>query len=103
MNKLKTFSQEYKEQLDDLNPVQDKLGDIFTYVKGTGENLIDSLDTLVYTAAQSKEALQDFDDGIKILSQGLNETDKQLLLDFASNYKELFTTFQQLQQFSGKP
>jgi hypothetical protein len=24
-------------------------------------------------------------------------------LDFASNYKELFTTFQQLQQFSGKP
>ena len=103
LNKLKTFSQEYKEQLDDLNPVQDKLGDIFTYVKGTGENLIDSLDTLVYTAAQSKEALQDFDDGIKILSQGLNETDKQLLLDFASNYKELFTTFQQLQQFSGKP
>jgi hypothetical protein len=103
LDKMKTFSQEYKEQLDDLNPVQDKLGDIFTYVKGTGENLIDSLDTLVYTAAQSKEALKDFDDGIKILSQGLNETDKQLLLDFASNYKELFTTFQQLQQFSGKP
>ena len=103
LDKMKTFSQEYKEQLDELNPVQDKLGDIFTYVKGTGENLIDSLDTLVYTAAQSKEALQDFDDGIKILSQGLNETDKQLLVDFASNYKELFTTFQQLQQFSGKP
>jgi hypothetical protein len=103
LDKLKTFSQEYKEQLDDLNPVQDKLGDIFTYVKGTGENLIDSLDTLVYTAAQSKEALKDFDEGIKILSQGLNEADKQLLLDFASNYKELFTTFQLLQQFSGKP
>jgi hypothetical protein len=103
LDKLKTFSQEYKEQLDDLNPVQDKLGDIFTYVKGTGENLIDSLDTLVYTAAQSKEALKDFDEGIKILSQGLNEADKQLLLDFASNYKELFTTFQKLQQFSGKP
>ena len=103
LDKLKTFSQEYKEQLDELNPVQDKLGDIFTYVKGTGENLIESLDDVVYSAKQSKEALQDFDDGIQILSQGLNETDKQLLLDFASNYKELFTTFQMLQQFSGKP
>jgi len=103
LEKLKTFTQLYKEELDNLNPVQDSLGDIFTYVKGTGENLIESLDNLVYTAKQSKEALQDFDDGIKILSQGLNETDKQLLLDFASNYKELFTTFQLLQQFSGKP
>jgi hypothetical protein len=103
LEKLKTFSQLYREELDNLNPVQDSLGDIFTYVKGTGENLIESLDGLVYSAAQSKEALQDFDDGIKILSQGLNETDKQLLLDFASNYKELFTTFQMLQQFSGKP
>jgi hypothetical protein len=103
LNKLKTFTQLYKEELNDLNPVQDNLGDIFNYVKGTGENLIDSLDTLVYSAKQSKEALQDFDDGIKILSQGLNETDKQLLLDFASNYKELFTTFQLLQQFSNKP
>jgi hypothetical protein len=103
LEKLKTFTQLYKEELDNLNPVQDSLGDIFTYVKGTGENLIESLDGLVYTAKQSKEALKDFDDGIKILSQGLNETDKQLLLDFASNYKELFTTFQLLQQFSGKP
>ena len=103
LDRLKTFTQLYKEELNDLNPVQDSLGDIFTYVKGTGENLIDSLDGLVYSAAQSKEALQDFDDGIKILSQGLNETDQQLLLDFANNYKELFTTFQMLQQFSGKP
>lgn len=103
LDKLKTFTQLYKEELDNLNPVQDNLGDIFTYVKGTGENLIESLDNLVYSAKQSKEALKDFDDGIKILSQGLNETDKQLLLDFASNYKELFTTFQLLQQFSGKP
>jgi hypothetical protein len=103
LDRLKTFTQLYKEELNDLNPVQDSLGDIFNYVKGTGENLIDSLDGLVYSAAQSKEALQDFDDGIKILSQGLNETDQQLLLDFASNYKELFTTFQMLQKFSGKP
>jgi hypothetical protein len=103
LDKLKTFTQLYKEELDDLNPVQDKLGDIFTSVKNTGEDLIDSLDTITYTAAQSKEALKTFDEGIKILSQGLNEVDKQLLLDFASNYKELFTTFQQLQQFSGKP
>ena len=103
LDKLKTFSQLYKEELNDLNPVQDSLGDIFTYVKKTGENLIDSLDGLVYSAAQSKEALQDFDDGIQILKQGLNETDQQLLLDFANNYKELFTTFQMLQQFSGKP
>ena len=103
LDRLKTFTQLYKEELNDLNPVQDSLGDIFTYVKGTGENLIDSLDTLVYSAAQSKEALQDFDDGIQILKQGLNETDQQLLLDFASNYKELFTTFQMLQKFSGKP
>ena len=103
LDKLKTFSQEYKEQLDDLNPVQDKLGDIFTSVKNTGEDLIDSLDTITYTAAQSKEALKTFDEGIKILSQGLNEADKQLLLDFANNYKELFTTFQMLQQFSNKP
>ena len=103
LDRLKSFTQLYKEELNDLNPVQDSLGDIFTYVKGTGENLIDSLDGLVYTAKQSKEALQDFDDGIQILKQGLNETDQQLLLDFASNYKELFTTFQMLQQFSGKP
>ena len=103
LDRLKSFTQLYKEELNDLNPVQDSLGDIFTYVKGTGENLIDSLDGLVYSAAQSKEALQDFDDGIQILKQGLNETDQQLLLDFASNYKELFTTFQMLQQFSGKP
>ena len=103
LDKLKTFTQLYKEELDDLNPVQDKLGDIFNSVKNTGEDLIDSLDTITYTAAQSKEALKTFDEGIKILSQGLNEVDKQLLLDFASNYKELFTTFQQLQQFSDKP
>ena len=103
LDRLKSFTQLYKEELDDLNPVQDSLGDIFTYVKGTGENLIDSLDGLVYSAAQSKEALQDFDDGIQILKQGLSEDDQQLLLDFASNYKELFTTFQMLQQFSGKP
>ena len=103
LDKLKTFTQVYKEELDNLNPVQDSLGDIFTYVKGTGENLIESLDNLVYTAKESKEALKDFDEGIKILAQGLNETDQQLLLDFASNYKELFTTFQLLQQFSGKP
>ena len=103
LDRLKSFSQLYKEELNDLNPVQDSLGDIFTYVKGTGENLIDSLDGLVYSAAQSKEALQDFDDGIQILKQGLSEDDQQLLLDFASNYKELFTTFQMLQQFSGKP
>jgi len=103
LEKLKTFTQLYKEELDNLNPVQDSLGDIFTSVKNTGEDLIDSLDTITYTAAQSKEALKTFDEGIKILSQGLNETDKQLLLDFASNYKELFTTFQLLQQFSGKP
>ena len=103
LDKLKTFTQVYKEELDNLNPVQDKLGDIFTYVKGTGENLIESLDNVVYTAKESKEALKDFDEGIKILAQGLNETDQQLLLDFANNYKELFTTFQLLQQFSGKP
>jgi hypothetical protein len=103
LDRLKTFTQLYKEELNNLNPVQDSLGDIFTYVKGTGENLIESLDNLVYTAKESKEALKDFDEGIKILAQGLNETDKQLLLDFASNYKELFTTFQLLQQFSGKP
>ena len=103
LDKLKTFTQLYKEELDNLNPVQDKLGDIFTYVKGTGENLIESLDNVVYTAKESKEALKDFDEGIKILAQGLNETDQQLLLDFANNYKELFTTFQLLQQFSGKP
>ena len=103
LDRLKSFTQQYKEELNDLNPVQDSLGDIFTYVKGTGENLIDSLDGLVYSAAQSKEALQDFDDGIQILKQGLSEDDQQLLLDFASNYKELFTTFQMLQQFSGKP
>ena len=103
LDRLKSFTQLYKEEIDDLNPVQDSLGDIFTYVKGTGENLIDSLDGLVYSAAQSKEALQDFDDGIQILKQGLSEDDQQLLLDFASNYKELFTTFQMLQQFSGKP
>lgn len=103
LDRLKTFTQLYKEELNDLNPVQDSLGDIFNYVKGTGENLIESLDGLVYSAAQSKEALQDFDDGIKILSQGLNQTDQQLLLDFANNYKELFTTFQMLQQFSNKP
>ena len=103
LDRLKTFTQLYKEELDNLNPVQDSLGDIFTYVKGTGENLIESLDNLVYTAKESKEALKDFDEGIKILAQGLNETDQQLLLDFANNYKELFTTFQLLQQFSGKP
>ena len=103
LDRLKTFTQVYKEELDNLNPVQDSLGDIFTYVKGTGENLIESLDNLVYTAKESKEALKDFDEGIKILAQGLNETDQQLLLDFANNYKELFTTFQLLQQFSGKP
>ena len=61
------------------------------------------MDDLVYSAKQSKEALQDFDDGIQILKQGLSEDDQQLLLDFASNYKELFTTFQMLQEFSGKP
>ena len=103
LDRLKTFTQLYKEELNNLNPVQDSLGDIFTYVKGTGENLIESLDNVVYTAKESKEALKDFDEGIKILSQGLNETDQQLLLDFANNYKELFTTFQLLQQFSGKP
>lgn len=103
LDKLKSFTQLYKEELNDLNPVQDSLGDIFNYVKGTGENLIESLDDLVYSAKQSKEALQDFDDGIQILKQGLSEDDQQLLLDFASNYKELFTTFQMLQEFSGKP
>jgi hypothetical protein len=103
LDRLKTFTQLYKEELNNLNPVQDSLGDIFTYVKGTGENLIESLDNVVYTAKESKEALKDFDEGIKILAQGLNETDQQLLLDFANNYKELFTTFQLLQQFSGKP
>ncbi len=103
LNKLKTFAQLYKEELEELNPVQDNLGDIFTYVKGTGENLIDSLDDMVYTAEQAKEAIKDFDDGIEILSRGLNETDKQLLFDFSNNYKELFNTFQRLQQFKGKP
>ena len=103
LEKLKTFTQLYKEELDNLNPVQDKLGDIFISVKNTGEDLIDSLDTITYTATQSKEALKTFDEGIKILSQGLSEADQQLLLDFANNYKELFTTFQMLQQFSGKP
>ena len=103
LDKLKTFTQLYKEELNDLNPVQDSLGDIFISVKNTGEDLIDSLDTIIYTAEQSKEALKTFDEGIEKLKQGLSEDDQQLLLDFASNYKELFTTFQMLQQFSGKP
>jgi hypothetical protein len=103
LDKLKTFTQLYKEELDNLNPVQDNLGDIFITVKNTGEDLIDSLDTITYTAEQSKEALKTFDKGIETLKKGLSEDDQQLLLDFASNYKELFTTFQLLQQFSGKP
>ena len=103
LDKLKTFTQKYKEELDNLNPVQDNLGNIFISVKDSGENLIDSLDTITYTAAQSKQALKTFDEGIEKLKKGLSEDDQQLLLDFASNYKELFTTFQLLQQFSGKP
>lgn len=103
LDKLKTFTQKYKEELDNLNPVQDNLGNIFISVKDSGENLIDSLDTITYTAEQSKQALKTFDEGIEKLKKGLSEDDQQLLLDFASNYKELFTTFQLLQQFSGKP
>ena len=103
LDKLKTFTQKYKEELDNLNPVQDNLGNIFISVKESGENLIDSLDTITYTAEQSKQALKTFDEGIEKLKKGLSEDDQQLLLDFASNYKELFTTFQLLQQFSGKP
>ena len=103
LNQLKTFTQLYKEANADLLPVQDNLGNIFDYVKGTGENLINSLDDLVYGTDRAKEALKDFDDGIEILKNGLSEEDQQLLGDFANNYKELFTTFQMLQKFSGKP
>jgi hypothetical protein len=101
LNKLITFTQLYEKVTGELLPVQDKLGSVFNEVKMMGENFIDSLDVTIYTTDRAKEAIQDFDDAILRLGKDLNEQDKQLLLDFANNYKEIFNTVQLLQKFKG--
>jgi len=101
LNKLITFTKLYEKVTGDLLPVQDKLGSVFNDVKMMGENFIDSLDTTIYTTDRAKEAIQDFDDAILRLGKDLSEQDKQLLLDFSNNYKEIFNTVQLLQKFKG--
>lgn len=101
LNKLITFTKLYEKVTGDLLPVQDKLGSVFNEVKMMGENFIDSLDLTVYSTDRAKEAIQDFDDAILRLGKDLNEQDKQLLLDFSNNYKEIFNTVQLLQKFKG--
>ena len=103
LNNLKTFTQLYKEATDSLLPVQDKLGGVFNQTKKIGEDFIDSLDMAVYTADRAKEAINDFDDAIRLLGEGLSKEDQVLLQDFANNYKEIFSTVQLLQQFKGSP
>lgn len=103
INNLKTFTQLLTEATNNLLPVQDKLGDVFKETKDIGENFIDSLDIAQYTTERAKEAIQDFDDAIKRLGEGLSREDQVLLQDFANNYKEIFTTVQLLQQFKGSP
>lgn len=99
LNKLKTFSQLYKEELQELNPVQDKLGDIFITTKDLGEEFIDSLDAVSYSSEGAKEAISKFDNEIKKLSKGLSKSDQLLLQDFANGYKEIFETVQLISTF----
>ena len=103
LDRLKAFTELYKEALDELTPVQDNLGKVFNEVKNLGEDFIDSLDTTTFSTEKAKQAIASFGESIKKLSEGLSESDQVLLQDFANNYKEIFNTVTLLQQFKGAP
>ncbi len=99
LNKLKTFAQLYKEELEELNPVQDNLGNVFIKTKDLGEDFIESLDKVSFSSKGAKEAISKFDSEIKKLSEGLSKSDQVLLQDFANGYKEIFETVQLISSF----
>ena len=97
LGKLKTFTELYKEALEDLQPVKDVLGDKFNTLKIAGENFIESVGS-----AKSIDALDKFNKEVDRLSKGLSGENLIILQDFANNYREIFKTFQDLQTFKGE-